>query len=335
VIFVFRYLAAFLPSVMVLTGNLYGGISSIFNMVFTLILLVIIDLIIPEGRNKNPDIQRGWSDFWLLLAVLVHLLCLSSLFYGILSGKLEGAWVWTAAISTGLNAGLLGLNTAHELIHRKSKLMKFAGMVNLFTCLYSHFYIEHRLGHHARVGTSADPATARMGESFYAFLWRTIPGQWNSAFDLEVRKSGHSWKNFVLRTSSLQLVWLMLIGWLSLKALAAYLICCASGIFLLEYVNYIEHYGLVREKGEKLSVLHAWQSDSMTSRFSLFELSRHSHHHLHAQVPYQMLESMESPHRLPFGYFGMFYIALCPPLWFRVMDGRIQHKEIRHENFVA
>jgi alkane 1-monooxygenase len=330
-----QYLPAFFPSAVVLVGNLAGGFFSAGNMVFTLVLLVLVDFLVPAESKKNPEIAAGWPDFWLLLAVLVHLLGLGSLFYGIQSGKLEGAWVWTAAISTGLNAGLLGLNTAHELIHRKSRLMKFAGMVNLFTCLYSHFYIEHRLGHHARVGTAADPATARRGEGFYSFLLRTIPGQWSSAFDIEKRRFCYGMKNFVLRTSLLQVLVLMLIALFSLKVLMAYLLCCAIGIFLLEYVNYIEHYGLVREKGEKLSVLHAWQSDSQTSRFSLFELSRHSHHHLQAQVPYQNLESMESPHRLPFGYFGMFYIALCPPLWFRVMDRRIQHKENHHENFVA
>jgi alkane 1-monooxygenase len=318
-----QYLPAFFPSAVVLAGNLAGGIFSAGNMVFTLVLLVLVDFIVPAESRKNPEMASAWTDFWLLLAVVVHLSCLFSLLYGVYSGRLEGVWVWTAAISTGLNAGLLGLNTAHELIHRKNPMMKIAGIVNLFTCLYSHFYIEHRFGHHARVGTSADPATARKGEGFYAFLLRTIPGQWKSAFEIEKRHAGFGINNFVLRTSLLQGLFLMLLAWISLKALAAYLLCCAMGIFLLEYVNYIEHYGLVREKGEKLSAKHAWQSDSQTSRFSLFELSRHSHHHLQAQVPYQRLESMESPHRLPFGYFGMFYIALCPPLWFRMMDRRI------------
>jgi alkane 1-monooxygenase len=293
------------------------------NMLFTLVLLVLVDFLVPAESSRNPGKTEVWSDFWLLLAVFIHLACLASLFYGVSAGRLEGGWVWTAAISTGLNAGLLGLNTAHELIHRKNPMMKTAGIINLFTCLYSHFYIEHRLGHHARVGTAADPATARRGEGFYAFLLRTIPGQWKSALELEQRRSGKGMKNFVVRTSLFQVLFLGLMACLSLKILAAILLCCAMGIFLLEYVNYIEHYGLVRENGEKLSASHSWQSDSQTSRFSLFELSRHSHHHLQAQVPYQRLESMESPHHLPFGYFGMFYIALCPPLWFRVMDGRI------------
>lgn len=129
--------------------------------------------------------------------------------------------------------------------------------------------------------------------------------------------------NFVLISTLLSMLFLGLLYFADSVMAHAFLLSSAVAVFLLEYVNYIEHYGLQRRPGERLGAEHAWQSDSLTSRFHLFELSRHSHHHLQSTIPYHSLESIEGPHRLPFGYFGMFYIALLPPLWFRVMDGRI------------
>jgi len=337
--FAFRYLAGFLPAILVLYGNLHGGIASSANMVFTLGLLVLIDLLLPNNSSQNPELDHAIPDLWLILAVVVNVLCFGSLLNGIGSGQIAGSHRWTAAISTGLNSGLLGLNTAHELIHRKQRFFRFLGVCNLFVSFYSHFFIEHRLGHHARVATEKDPATARLGEGFYRFLVRTIPGQWWSALQIELRKPslkiGDHRFNFVLSTGLLQFGFFAVLFYLGKWLAFAYLLQSLVAIFLLEYVNYIEHYGLLRNDGEKLSAIHAWQSDSIASRFSLFELSRHSHHHLQASVPYPELESMESPHRLPFGYFGMFYIALCPPLWFWMMDKRIVHYSLVHANTIA
>ena len=109
----------------------------------------------------------------------------------------------------------------------------------------------------------------------------------------------------------------------------AYLVQATVAMLLLEVVNYIEHYGLVRARGEKVAAHHAWQSDRISSRFTLFELSRHSDHHLKAYKPFHTLDSHESPFFLPSGYFGMYYVALIPPLWFRIMNPIIE-KHQRH-----
>jgi alkane 1-monooxygenase len=111
----------------------------------------------------------------------------------------------------------------------------------------------------------------------------------------------------------------------------AYLVQSVVAVILLEYVNYIEHYGLKREKGKKVDVQHSWQSDTVSSRFMLFELSRHSDHHLKASKPYYTLESHQEAYILPSGYFGMFYIALIPPLWFRMVNPIIT-KRTAHGN---
>lgn len=320
-----QYLPAFFPSVLVITGNLQGGFLTMMNGVFTLILLVVIDFFMSENRNPNQEADSIFSSIWLVLASLIHWICLCSLIWGILTHRITGGWIWAAAISTGLNAGLLGLNTAHELIHRRGSLLRSLGILNLMSCCYGHFYIEHRLGHHVRVGLPEDPATARKGEGFYRFLIRTIPGQWLSAFRLDQIKveKGKTMLNFVFMTSLAELMVVFFLFYLKTEVGFAFLGSTAMAVFLLEYVNYIEHYGLIREEGERPGPAHAWQSDTVTSRFHLFELSRHSHHHMDAKIPYPALQSLESAKRLPFGYFGMFYIALVPPLWFKVMDKRI------------
>lgn len=322
---ILQYLPAFIPSLLVIAGNLYGGLISASNMFFTLVVLVILDFLVLENRSRNNFSGGLLSDSLLIMAVMFHLVCLMSLWYGIFSHRVCGGWIWIAAVSTGLNAGLLGLNTAHELIHRKNRLLKNLGILNLFLCCYGHFYVEHRMGHHARVGTAEDPATARQGEGFYRFLFRTIPGQWLSAHKLARRqtKSGSLSENFVIRASMAEALFVAILLIIRAEAGFAFLLSSLVAVFLLEYVNYIEHYGLIRKAGEKPAAVHSWQSDSQLSRFHLFELSRHSHHHMEANVPYPELESMESPRRLPFGYFGMFYIALLPPLWFYVMDKRL------------
>ncbi len=324
-----RYLVCFLPSVFVLTGNLLGSWWAASNMVFTLGLLVIADFIIGKNKSQTHPSQIT-QDLILYTACFIHWLSAGTLLYGIGAGILKGQTLVFASVSTGLNAGLIGITSAHELIHRKSLFQKRLGLINLTLCLYLHFYIEHRLGHHARVGTNEDPATARKGESFYRFFFRTVPGQWISAWKLEtsrlnrIRLSFWSNTNFMLWATVLQTA--MVLGlWIFAPdgMLQGFVIQAFVAIFLLEYVNYIEHYGLSRKKGEPVLATHAWQSESASSRFNLFELSLHSHHHMDAKVPYGNLHWVESECELPYGYFGMFYIALIPPLWFYMMDSRI------------
>ena len=315
------YSFSFIPTLLVVYGNLAGGLWSVANSAFMLVFLVIIDWFVPRHAHKIPDVPAQLPDIILLCSVAAHTLAAATFAYSLHNGILQNEWRTWAAISTGLNAGLIGINTAHELIHRKEKMLQKLGIWNLFLSSYTHFYIEHRLGHHLRVGTTQDPATARYGENFYAFLVRTIPAQWLSALRIENKKNNTWLKNFVVRSAIAQLTFYGLLAyWGGLTLLLFWLLQCAIAIFLLEYVNYIEHYGLERKQGEKVNLQHAWQSDSITSRFALFELSRHADHHIKAYKPYHTLESHTEGLYLPSGYFGMFYVALIPPLWFGLMN---------------
>ncbi len=325
------YLTSFVPSFLVLAGNLLGGWYAAGNVIFSMVILVVADWLLPADTSPARKEDTRLPDVILLLGVLLHTLCLASLLYGVYSGRLTGPFIWLAAVSTGINAGAIGIVVAHELVHRKQQWLQNLGIWNLFLAGNPHFYTEHRLGHHFRVGTWDDPATARYNESYYRFVFRTLPGQWLSALAIEAKRlrkqnrAPYSLRNFVVRATVLQagaVVCLFLT--LGSTVGLAYLVQAAVAMLLLEFVNYIEHYGLVRAKGEKVGAHHAWQSDRISSRFTLFELSRHSDHHLKSYKPFHTLDSHESPFFLPSGYFGMYYVALIPPLWFRIMNPIIE-----------
>lgn len=322
-----KYLLSLVPAVITISGNLLGGYFTLGNFIFTFIILVIADMLSPSDKSEPKDLDSTLPDSVLLLAVVFHTAAIVSLIYGISMAKIESHFIWTAAVSTGLNAGILGINAAHELIHRKSKLMQNLGIWNLFLVCYSHFYTEHRLVHHAKVGTAEDPATARYRESLYGFWLRTIPGQFISALSTDASRqkrknhAAYGLFNFTIRATILQIIVIAaLVYLLSPLVAAAFAVQSLVAVLLLEYVNYIEHYGLVRADGVMVGKEHSWQSDAITSRFTLFELTRHSDHHMLAHKPYHTLESHEESPELPFGYFGMFYIALLPPLFFKMMD---------------
>lgn len=239
-------------------------------------------------------------------------------------------------ISMGLMCGIFGINIAHELGHRNSAEERFLAKALLLTSLYMHFYIEHNRGHHRNVATPDDPATARVNENVYFFWIRTIILSFVSAWNIETTRlkkqnsSVFSFKNQMLVFQIIQLILLFLIGWyFGFKTLICFLIAALIGIILLETVNYVEHYGLMRSKREdgkyeKVLHIHSWNSNHLLGRVMLFELSRHSDHHYKASKPYQLLNHWDESPQMPTGYPGMMILSLIPPLWFRVMNKRLR-----------
>jgi alkane 1-monooxygenase len=259
-----------------------------------------------------------------------------------------GAWLFTSgdlslvdkigvSISIGMIAGI-GINTAHELGHKKEQHERWLAKIALAQTFYGHFYIEHNRGHHVRVATPEDPASSRVGESLYAFLPRTVVGSLRSAWALEKprfkrrRKSHWSIRNDVLNSWLMSAVlWgalLVAFGW----ALVPFLVVQAIvGISLLEIVNYLEHYGMRRHrtgedgKGRYERVLpsHSWNSNNIATNVLLYHLQRHSDHHANPTRRYQTLRDYEESPALPTGYAGMMLLAMVPPLWRKVMDHRV------------
>jgi alkane 1-monooxygenase len=239
------------------------------------------------------------------------------------------------ALTLGCVNGI-GINTAHELGHKRASLERWLSKIALAPTGYGHFFIEHNRGHHVRVATPEDPASSRLGESFYRFWPRTVSGSLRSSWELERERLGRAGHGpWTLRNDILG-AWLMsvvLFGGLIAAfgiGIAPYLaIQAVFGFSLLEVVNYLEHYGLLRQKREdgdryeRTQPEHSWNSDNVSSNVLLYHLQRHSDHHAHPMRRYQSLRHFDTAPELPSGYATMIVLAAVPPLWRRVMDKRV------------
>jgi len=264
------------------------------------------------------------------------------------AGLVFACWMWSHGnLSTLEDVGLtltvamvsgIAINTAHELGHKRDSLERWLSKVALAQSGYGHFFIEHNRGHHVRVATPEDPASARLGESFYRFLPRTVLGSLRSAWELErvrLRRVGTSMlspKNDILNAWSMTLVlFAALVAIFGVVVLPYLLIQAVIGFSLLEVVNYLEHYGLLRQRREdgrfeRTRPEHSWNSNSAASNVLLYHLQRHSDHHANPIRRYQALRHVDDAPQLPTGYAGMIVLAIVPPIWRAVMDHRVlQH----------
>lgn len=241
------------------------------------------------------------------------------------------------ALTIGVIGGI-GINTAHELGHKREANERWLSKIALAQSFYGHFYIEHNRGHHVRVATPEDPASSRLGETFYAFWPRTVAGSLKSAWHVEkkryARKQQHPFRlgNDVLNA------WLMsavlfgvVIAWLGVEIVPFLVLQAVVGFSLLEVVNYMEHYGMLRQKVgngtrqryERVDPSHSWNSNNIATNVLLYHLQRHSDHHANPTRRYQTLRDFEESPVLPTGYAGMIVLSLVPPLYRRVMDQRV------------
>ena len=261
------------------------------------------------------------------------------------AGLVFACWEWAYGnLSTLESVGLaltvamvsgVAINTAHELGHKRASLERWLSKVALAQSGYGHFFIEHNRGHHVRVATPEDPASSRLGESFYRFLPRTVVGSLRSAWELELvrlRRVGTSVlspRNDILNAWAMTLVlYGALIAIFGVVILPYLLIQAVIGFSLLEVVNYLEHYGLLRQKREdgryeRTRPEHSWNSNNVASNVLLYHLQRHSDHHANPIRRYQALRHMDEAPQLPTGYAGMIVLAIMPPLWRAVMDRRV------------
>ncbi|MBA0045564.1 alkane 1-monooxygenase [Mycobacteroides sp. LB1] len=245
---------------------------------------------------------------------------------------------WISKLGIALSIGVLGgigINTAHEMGHKKDELERWFSKITLAQTFYGHFYIEHNRGHHVRVATPEDPASSRFGETFWGFWPRSVWGSLKSSWNLEATRMKRL-NRFVLHPSNdVVNAWLMSAVLFGVTiaifgaAVIPYLVIQAVfGFTLLETVNYLEHYGLMRQKVaggryERCTPKHSWNSDHLVTNIFLYHLQRHSDHHANPTRRYQTLRSMDGAPNLPSGYATMLTLAYFPPLWRKIMDQRV------------
>lgn len=256
-----------------------------------------------------------------------------------------GAWLATRdnvpmADRLGITVTVGALNgiaivTGHELGHKHEKHNRISAMLALAPTFYTHFAVEHNFGHHKRVATPEDPASSRMGESFWKFLPRTVMGAIKSAIEIETKRLERKGKGFWCLENELLQGWAITAGFVGTTTLIcgprAIPFLVAQGVYgasLLEVVNYIEHYGLLRQKDEqgkyeRTSPEHSWNSNYVVTNLVLYQLQRHSDHHAYPARSFQALRHFENSPQLPGGYASMLLPAYLPSLWFELMDRRV------------
>lgn len=349
---VFKKLAfftAFIIPALVIAGFYLDDYWNFLAIVFSFLLIPLIDqsLGIDTTNVDESEVKIVGEEFYYRFVTYVWTYVQVAFViwgaYAVTTGRLNSTWEWAAFIlSVSLVTGGIGITVAHELGHKKSSLERTYGKILLMTVSYMHFYIEHNRGHHVTVATPEDPATARKNESFYLFWIRSVFGGYAHAWKLE-RETLQRNNKRVLSVHN-EMIWFAILPILFCAALTVGLSIFLNRLTwevpvfffaqsflaftLLELVNYVEHYGILRKeispgRYERVNPIHSWNSSHMLSNFFLFQLQRHSDHHAFAYKRYQILNHYDVSPQLPFGYPTMIIMALVPPLWFRVMNGRL------------
>lgn len=303
----------------------------------------VLDYVVGSDAENPPDSALAWLEndpfyrwaTYLYLPIQYLSVLLACWLWS------DGGWLTTDYVDKlGLmvtvgGIGGISINTAHELGHKRAQAEKWLSKVALAQTCYGHFFVEHNRGHHPRVATTDDPASARMGQSLYSFVPRSVMGSLRSAWNLEGRrfacmgKSRWTFNNDLLNAWPMSVaLFTLLVVWFGVVILPWLVGQAIIGFCLLEAINYLEHYGLRRQKrpdgrNEPVTPSHSWNSNTVIANVFLFHLQRHSDHHAHPLRRYQALCHAEEAPQLPAGYATMLLLALFPPLWRRVMDWRV------------
>ncbi|NND16931.1 MAG: alkane 1-monooxygenase [Eudoraea sp.] len=336
-----KYLAALsIPATLVI-GLIFKGGWAYFTPIYVFILVPIIETLLSHDTSNYEGEERSKKEAspifdWMLYAniPIVYGLLIITLIT-LTSTALTTAEIVGLVFSLGIVLGSNGINVGHEMGHRKNPIERFFAKMLLLPSFYMHFYIEHNFGHHLHAATKEDPATAGYNQSVYSFWFTSVTRQYVNAWRIQnklLKSDGFSFfsnKNDMLWYTVLQLLYAVgLWGFFGIIGLGYGIAAGIAGFLLLETVNYIEHYGLLREKMpsgryERVKEIHSWNSNHVIGRIVLYELTRHSDHHYKSSRKYQVLNYHDTSPQMPYGYPTSMVLSLLPPLWFRIMNPRI------------
>ena len=336
-----KYLAAFTLPISAVISLYYQGYWSYFTPFYAFVIIPVLEMLLPQdSSNINEDARETKKnkvlfDWLLYLNVpVVYGLLIYALWF-VSTQSVSTTEIIGLTFSLGIVLGTNGINVAHELGHRLKTKERYLGKLLLLPSLYMHFFIEHNFGHHLNAATHEDPATAKYNQTVYSFWITSVIRQYISAWKLQgklLKQNGNhvfSPKNDMFWYLIIQTLYLLLVlfvfGPIGLFfALSAAIV----GFLLLETVNYIEHYGLLRNKlksgrYERVKEVHSWNSNHVVGRIVLYELTRHSDHHYKSSKKYQLLDYHDISPQMPYGYPTSMVMSFLPPLWFKVMNPRI------------
>ncbi|PKP25036.1 MAG: alkane 1-monooxygenase [Bacteroidetes bacterium HGW-Bacteroidetes-2] len=344
-----KYLWAYSIPTTTFIAIYFQGKASYFTVLFAFVIIPIFEILLPvDSRNatEEEEKQLAVSKIYDLLLYLNVPIVFGLLYYFLITASISNISAFEIiglTLCIGILLGANGINVAHELGHRVSMFERILAKILLIPSLYMHFFIEHNLGHHVHVATAEDPSTAKYNQSLYRFWKQTVIGTYRKAWQIQRelnRRNQVKWystKNEMLWFTLIQFAYLAGIYYFfNLITVGIAISAAVVGFLLLETINYIEHYGLLRNRlpsGRYVRVdkIHSWNSNFILGRIILYELTRHSDHHYKSSKKYQTLKNHPESPELPYGYPTSMVLALIPPIWFQVMNKNIP-KEMLPEN---
>lgn len=329
-----------LPIVVYICFTNYGWFTYLPALVFFGLVPLLEFFIKPNTTNFSKEEEKiekenKWYTYLLYLTLPIQIVFLIFFFYAIQEPNLSNSEIFGRIFGMGIMCGVLGINVGHELGHRNNRLDEFIGELLLLSSLNTHFLPYHNGGHHYNVATPKDAATARKNELLFVFWFRSHLTSYFQAWQLENKRMKNldiSWFHYQNRMVVYTFCNLFLLTFIyyifGQFVLFTFIAAAIIGILLLETVNYIEHYGLLRKKNnhgryERVKRNHSWNSNHQVGQILLFNLSRHSDHHYNGAKHYQLLKSLPESPQMPTGYPGMMLLAFLPPIWFWVMNKKL------------
>ena len=341
-----KYLFAYTIPVATLISITSEGFFTYTTLIYAFVIIPVLETIFKEVESKEEytksEVQNKLSNIFFDILLYLNIpFVFALLIFGLYTlNQLEMDLFETVGmvLSLGILLATNAINVGHELGHRKSLMERCLSKLLYLPCLYMHFYIEHNFGHHNNVATPKDPATAKFNQTVYSFWFTSVMGQYISAWRLQlqllkIKNSGFlSIKNDMLYYTIFELAYLLVIySFFGFYGLFLAVIIGVLSFLFLETINYIEHYGLLREKlpsgrYERVQSHHSWNSNHFIGRIVLYELTRHSDHHFKASKKYQILENKRESPQLPYGYPTSILLALVPWLWFSLVNPLLNNR---------
>lgn len=337
-----KYLLVYTIPIVVAFSFLSSGLLTFTPILYVFGLVPLFDLFFKMDTvnftKEQEEIEKNNKLYTYILYLIIptQIIFLIWFLFAMNQNGLTSLDIIGKTLAMGIMCGVIGINVGHELGHRNNRFDEFLGELLLLTSLNTHFLPYHNAGHHLNVATPKDPATARKNESVYLFWFRSHFLSYIQAWRLETKRlklDNKSWFNLQNRMLIYTICNFLVVAgiyfFFELKATFAFIASCIIGIALLETVNYIEHYGLLRKKNkhgrfERVRHIHSWNSNHVIGKLVLFNLSRHSDHHYNGSKHYQLLKSLPESPQMPTGYPGMMLLSLFPPLWFKLMNKKLK-----------
>lgn len=331
-----------LPLVVYISFTNKGWLTYLPALIFFGLVPLLEFFIKPNTYNLSKEEEKEEKEnklyTYLLYGTLpVQMAFLIFFFHAIQETNLSNSEIFGRIFGMGIMCGVIGINVGHELGHRNHRFAELIGEILLLTSLNTHFLPYHNGGHHYNVATPKDAATARKNEVLFVFWIRSHFTSYLQAWQLENKRMKslnrhwlHHQNRMVVYTLCNVLLLALIYFTFGQFVLQTFITAAIIGILLLETVNYIEHYGLLRKKNnhgryERVKRNHSWNSNHKVGQVLLFNLSRHSDHHYNGAKHYQLLKSLPESPQMPTGYPGMMLLSFIPPIWFWIMNKKIKN----------